>query len=218
MSESPLNAWLRFALVAALILGTALLLNARGRFETVPHPEKVASFPMTVGGWAGSDAAMSPEVLEVLGPGDFLSRFYLRPRVPYVDFFVAYFSSQRTGDTMHSPRNCLPGAGWTFSESQRMELRPANHEPVRVNQYVLSKGTERLVVLYWYQAHGRVVASEYWAKFYLVADAIRMNRTDGALVRIITPITGGESAEAATQRAAAFANAAFPNLNRYIPE
>ena len=91
------------------------------------------------------------------------------------------------------------------------------HSPFPANRYVISKAGVRKLVLYWYWAHNRGVASEYWAKFYLIKDAIRMNRSDGGLVRIDANMLPGETADAAEQRIFRFASAVFPLLNNYIP-
>src|SRR4029077_16516881 len=132
--------------------------------------------------------------------------------------------SQRQGDTMHSPLNCLPGAGWTPVQNDRLALRVPTgsgtmggqaERPIEINRYVIEKGLDRQVVLYWYQSHGRVVASEYWGKIYMVLDAIRSNRTDGALIRIPAPIVSSEAD--AEQRAIGFAQELFPFLGRYLP-
>ncbi len=213
-----MNSWLRFLLAAALLVAAGLFLQARGRPEVLPTREALTLFPKQVGEWVGQDVRFSPQVLEVLGPGEFLDRVYYRtPKEPYVDLFLAYFPSQRAGDTIHSPQNCLPGAGWTPIEFSRLVLERPGGSPIPVNRYVIAKGSDRLLVLYWYQAHSRVVASEYWAKFYLVADAIRLNRTDGALVRVITPVGRGESEKSAQSRAVEFAQQMLPALDRYIP-
>ena len=160
---------------------------------------------------------MPLDVREVLGNGDFLERLYKRNTYePPVDLFVAYFPSQRTGSTIHSPQNCLPGSGWTPLEKNRIQLAGPG-TPVHVNRYVIVKGTDRELVLYWYQAHGRVVASEYWAKFYLVADAISLNRSDGALVRIITPLASNEDVGSAQKRAVQFEEQLIPRLGAYLP-
>jgi len=158
-----------------------------------------------------------PEFLAVLGPGEFLSRIYQSPQDPYIDYFLAYFPSQRTGDTIHSPKNCLPGAGWAPIESGRMRLERPAGPPINANRYVLEKGDNHLLVLYWYQSHGRAVASEYWAKYYLVADAIRMNRTDGALIRVVTPIAREETVTTAEARAVSFSQKFLPILDQYVP-
>jgi EpsI family protein len=208
-------------LVALVLLGsTALFLQARGRTEIIPQRPPLSSFPEQLGDWTGSDVAMEKETLDVLGPGDFLLRVYRNDsqRQPYTDLFIAYFPTQRTGDTIHSPKNCLPGSGWSPIESNRVPLSVAGRAPFVVNRYLIAKGTDRKLVLYWYWAHGRAVASEYWAKIYLVTDAIRMNRSDGSLVRMTTPMFAAESTDAAMQRLMPFVQEVVPLLNQYIPE
>jgi len=155
----------------------------------------------------------------VLGQGDFLLRVYQDDsgRNPDVDLFLAYFSSQRAGDTIHSPKNCLPGAGWSPIEASRISISSPGRAPFLANRYIIAKGAERQLVLYWYWAHDRAVASEYLAKFYLVADSIRMNRSDGSLVRVTTPLRSGESADAALDRLLAFAGKVVPVLNGFVP-
>jgi EpsI family protein len=166
----------------------------------------------------GTDLPLDQETRDVLGDGDFLSRNYIRQGAPArIDLFIAYFASQRTGSTIHSPKHCLPGAGWVFDSSRYVDLNDANGKAHRVGEYVISNGPMRQFVIYWYEAHGRSVASEYWAKMYLVADAMRMNRTDGALVRIITPIMPGEVESQAKARAEGFAAQLAPMLTRFIP-
>jgi EpsI family protein len=210
---------LRFVLAAALLATTAIFLHARSGHEIIAARRPLASFPDQIGNWTGSNVAIPEDALKVLGPGDFLLRIYQNPALtqPYVDLFVAYFPSQRAGDTPHSPKHCLPGSGWLPVETSRVTLTLAGRAPFVANRYVTAKGGERELVLYWYLAHDRVVASEYWAKFYLVADAIRMNRSDGSLVRLTTAIADGESANAAQQRLLSFAGNVVPLLNDYVP-
>jgi EpsI family protein len=211
---------LRFVLAAGFIGLTAILLQARGRVENIPAHLPLSSFPSQFGSWNGTDDPIDKDTLEVLGPGDFLSRSYFDSgsELPRVDLFLAYFPSQRTGDTIHSPKNCLPGAGWTPEENERVTLSPPGHAPFPANRYVVSRDGARKLVLYWYWAHNRGVASEYWAKFYLVKDAIRMNRSDGALVRIMADMSPGETPDGAEQRLLPFTSKAFPLLEEYIPQ
>jgi EpsI family protein len=210
---------LRFILATLLIASAAIFLQAHQRAEIFPPRLSLQQFPRQLGGWTGTDVALDNDVLEVLGPGDFLVRIYQNSEKtqPYVDLYIAYFPSQRAGDTIHSPKNCLPGAGWAPVDSSRVQLSLPGHAPFNANRYIIAKGDARQLVLYWYWAHNRGVASEYWAKFYLVVDSIKMNRSDGALVRITTPIQPGESAAAAEQRMLPFANLVQPLLNDYIP-
>jgi EpsI family protein len=153
---------------------------------------------------------------------EYMNRLYSAPGRQPVGLYVGYYQSQREGDTMHSPLNCLPGAGWLPISQKRTEIRVTDeHGPrtVLVNSFVIEKGLDRQVVLYWYQSHGRVVASEYWGKIYTVVDAVRLNRSDGALVRLVTPIPSSapDAQEAAEASAIAFAQAIFPQLGRYLP-
>ncbi len=209
----------RFAITAGLLAATAIFLQARGQREILPSREPLASLPYRLGNWAGTDVPMQPDVLEILGPGDFLQRFYENTTVsqPAVDLFLAYFPSQRSGDTIHSPKHCLPGAGWLPTESGTISISLPGRAPFEANRYLIAKGDERQLVLYWYWAHDRALASEYWAKFYLVADSIRLNRSDGSLVRVITPLLPGEAADVAEQRLLSFARNLVPQLERYIP-
>jgi EpsI family protein len=212
------NSTPRFIVATLLIAGAAILLQARARSEVFPPRLPLNQFPTQFGGWSGTDVAIDKDVLEILGAGDFLVRVYQnQQKTPYIDLFIAYFRSQRAGDAIHSPQNCLPGSGWTPIENQRITLTMPGHEPFPANRYLIAKGDSRQLVLYWYWAHNRGVASEYWAKFYLVADSIKMNRSDGALVRITTPMYPGETLEAAQQRILPFAGDVMPLLDSYIP-
>jgi len=209
----------RFLFAVIVIASTAVFLQAHNRQEVFPPRLPLHSFPAQLGDWSGVDVPLQKDVLDILGPGDFLLRIYQDQQqpAPIVDLFIAYFRSQRSGDTLHSPQHCLPGAGWTPIQNTRITLSMPGHVPFPVNRYIIAKGDSRQIVLYWYWAHNRGVASEYWAKFYLVADSMRMNRSDGALVRITSPIQPGESVEAAQQRISPFVDRVLPMLNDYIP-
>lgn len=209
----------RFWTVVALLAATALLLYARGNTDVIPVSEPLSQVPRTIAGWSGSDVQIDQETLDVLGNGDFLSREYTHGggELP-IGLFIAYYPTQRTGDTIHSPKNCLPGSGWAFESSHYVNLKDVNGKAHRVGEYIISDGeNNRQFVIYWYQAHGRSVANQYLAKIYLVTDAIRLNRTDGALVRVITPIDAREGTSAAKARVEAFTARLFPMLPRFIP-
>lgn len=172
--------------------------------------------------WQGIQLApLAPEILEAVGVDDYLTRAYVTPERSAVGLYIGYYGSQRQGDTMHSPLNCIPGAGWQPVSHTLLPVSVAANasapaSEVVVNRYVIEKGLDRQLVVYWYQSHGRVVASEYWGKYYLVRDAIRLNRTDGALVRVIVPI--GKDGEASAERLAVrFVKSLFPVLGGYLP-
>ncbi len=209
----------RFILAAILLTATAVFLHARGRNEVFPPRQPLAAFPGQLGAWDGTEIPIPQDVRDVLGAGDFMLRVYrnTETRDPYVDLFVAYFPSQRAGDTIHSPKNCLPGAGWSPVESSRIQVSLPGRAPFVANRYVIAKGSERQLVLYWYWAHDRAVASEYWAKFYLVTDSMRLNRSDGSLIRVTTPLRVGETTESAQERLLSFSGNVVPIINNYVP-
>lgn len=207
----------RFLWAAALIACTGIFLHARNRQETLPPRLQLQAFPMQIASMSGSDVPIEKDQLEVLGNGEFLHRIYEDQHQPFIDLFIAFYPSQRTGETPHSPQNCLPGSGWAPLENTRISLRMPGHPPFPVNRYMIGKGDVKELVLYWFWAHNRGVASEYWNKFYLVSDSIRMNRSDGSLIRITSPVQPGETAAAAEERILPFVNSVLPLLNDYIP-
>ena len=214
----------RLLITSALLLAGAGYLAHATRAETVPPRQPLATLPVHVEHWTGREGApFEKNVLAVLGVDEYVNRVYVSGGAPFIGLYVGYYESQRQGDTMHSPLNCLPGAGWQPMRQDRATLTVPDtggaSRPITVNQFVIQKGLDRMLVLYWYQSHGRVIASEYTSKIYMVYDAMRLNRTDGAMVRVITPITGTSAADedAAAERAAAFVRGLFPSLSGVLP-
>lgn len=209
---------LRFGIAAVLLLATASGLQAHSQNEVFPSREPLSSLPMQVDGWTGADETIDQASLDVLGPGEFFLRNYEAPGQPEINVYVAYFPTQRMGDTIHSPNHCLPGGGWVPVLRQRVPLKGSDGTSFPVNRYVVTKRGERQLVLYWFQAHGREVASEYAAKYYLIADSIKMNRSDGAVVRLMSMMNPGETPEAAQQRVMRLGDHLLPLLDQYIPK
>jgi EpsI family protein len=213
----------RFWIVIVLLVSTIFVLESRGDVDQVPNSQPLSLMPQNFGQWTAQDIPLTDDTLEVLGKGDFLNRIYtFQPQPgeasqPVISLFIGYFASQRTGQTMHSPQNCLPGAGWTFDSKNYSDIQDINGKNYSVNTDVISEGNTKQFVIYWYQAHGRSIPNEYVAKGYMVADAIRMNRTDGALVRVITQVMPSESLETARARAVRFTQQMAPDLPRFIP-
>jgi EpsI family protein len=210
----------RFWTVVLLLVTTALVLHSRGDKDYIPARQPLSGMPQTIGNWSSTDLPIEAEALLVLGEGDFLNRVYADPSSssPPVGLFIGYFPTQRTGQTIHSPQHCLPGAGWTFESSRYTNLRDVNGRNYQVGEYVITNGESRQFVIYWYQAHGRSIANEYKAKLRMVTDAIRTNRTDGALVRVITPVLSSEPVSSARDRAVLFASQMAPHLPQFIPD
>jgi EpsI family protein len=217
--NSPRFSSLRLFLLGVCFFTAAGLGALAARPEQVGLPAPLTSLPNTIDSWTGQDAPFAPEVTRALGVDDYVHRVYASGTSQPISFYVGYYASQRTGDTIHSPANCLPGAGWLPVRSAQVSLVvPGRATPITVNRLLIQKGLDRQVVLYWYQSHGRVVASDYWSKAYLVWDAARHGRSDAAMVRVITPLAGGQDAEdAANDRAARFIEMIFPALDRLLP-
>ena len=209
--------WRNFLPTILIMIMTASLLSARANREIVPQRRNFSSFPARIDGWVGTDIPLFPEELAVLGKGDFLVRDYARGTETPVNLFLAFYPSQRSGDTIHSPRNCLPGAGWTPLQAGKIHIFGYDGTSMTVNRYLVGQGSERMLVLYWYEAHGRVTPSEYWAKIFLVTDSMRLNRTDGALVRILTSYESEEGPQKAEDRAVEFTKRILPTLDAHIP-
>jgi EpsI family protein len=210
---------LRFGIAAVLMLATALLLQAHSNREFFPPRASLGSLPSQIDGWTGTDDPLDQQTRDILGPGEFLVRDYENASQPklWINLYIAYFPTQRAGDTIHSPNHCLPGAGWVPISREVVQITRADGSSFPANRYVGSKSGDRQLVLYWFQAHGRVVADEYWAKYYLIADSVRLNRSDGALVRLMTPMLDGESADAAEARMMKLGSQFLPLLDSYIP-
>jgi EpsI family protein len=204
----------RAVIVALLLVGAgAAVERAAVRDVNVPRAP-LRDLPLQLEGWRGFDASPLPDdVVATLGVDDYVNRRYARDGVP-IAAYVGYYNNQRSGDTIHSPQNCLPGAGWlpTSSGTQRLDTAGG---PVVVNRYEIAKGLDRQVVLYWYHGRGRVVAGEYANKALLMFDAARHGRSDGGLVRLITPVE--TTVDDALGELSSFAAALLSTLPRYLP-
>ena len=210
----------RVFVVAAFLLVTVSLRAYLNTAPSIPLRRSLAEFPEAVGDWKmTSSAQLTDDVAKVLKADDYMLRRYQKtPDGDGIDLFVAYYKTQAAGESMHSPKNCLPGSGWNPVVNDRVFLKnDEKGNPVEVNRYVIENGAERALVLYWYQANGRVIASEYWGKFYLVYDALRTRRRDGAIVRLMVPLRKGEDSQKTLETALQFARLADRDLPNFLP-
>jgi EpsI family protein len=208
----------RLLLVPVVLLVQTFVVRWAASAERPPAPPTLAQFPAEFGEWKmiGEDP-ITPEVAGVLHADQLLSRTYVQPATnASAGLFVAWFQSQRGGASQpHSPKVCLPGSGWTPQETGEIRVGTSAGE-IDVNRYVVVNGKQRAVVLYWYQTPRRVIAGEWAAKFWLVADAVRDRRTDAALIRITVWSNEGQD-EAATAGAVGFVRGVYPLLRETLP-
>ena len=201
---------------SALILLQGILLHSANRAESVPSSRPLAQLPAMLGAWRFvEDGLVDDETRRILQADDLLNRIYAHGATG-ASLFVAAFRSQRNGKAPHSPKNCLPGNGWTPMKSEEIALDVGGPAPIPVNRYVVAHGDERSLVLYWYQSRERAVANEYAAKFWVVVDAMRLNRTDTALVRVVVPIDNRDE-QAANRAAVDFVRAFYGALRQHLP-
>ena len=203
-----------------MIATTAIIIAYIGdRTEIKPERAYFSSFPRTIDEWKGTPSTLAEGVLDTLDLTDYLlSDFVSGTNIP-VNFYVAYYESQRKGSSPHSPAVCMPGSGWQISSLTRKAYTGTSaKQPFEFNRVVISKGKYKQLVYYWFEERGQVMADEYAIKWQLFLDAIFMNRTDGALVRLTTPIIANEPEGAADQRIADFLAAALPQLSGHLPK
>jgi EpsI family protein len=218
----------RWPVIVALVMlaSTWGLLLALSQAEPLLPRKSFAEFPLTISDrWQGKELGLDQNTLDVLKLNDYMMRVYVpqelikdreNPKgLTPVYLYVGYYQSQRTGATYHSPRNCLPGAGWQFIDSEQVPvMMPGGGAPI-INKVLIQKGLEKQIILYWYQDRGRIIASEYSAKGFLVWDSMTKKRTDGSLVRISVPV--GKSDEQAFAEGFEFMRDVFPLLGQYLP-
>jgi EpsI family protein len=204
-------------ILSVVLLAQAGIFYGLSRPERVPAHRELAGFQLASGPWkAVQDQQLDQETLDVLKADDILARVYRdTDNSAVATLFVAYFKTQRTGKTPHSPKNCLPGSGYVPTESGFLTVPIAGNKAIQVNRYVVAHGDDQSVVLYWYQSHNRVVASEYSAKLYTVADAIRYDRSDTALVRVVAEARDGNT-QRATDAAVSLVQSFFEPLKSYL--
>jgi EpsI family protein len=212
----------RLLIVILLLAAGSVAVRSVGHGQPVGLSRPFWQYPRELGVWSGYDVRLTQAVTEQAGVSSYMYRVFGRrqTRGLPIHLYVGFYESQRHGEMIHSPKNCLPGNGWFIEERGSMALDLAPYEPFEVNKFIIANGIERQLVLYWYQqAGGRVVTNEYLGRVHMVVDALTKNRTDAALIRIIVPMadTRPESIDASTREAVAFLAVSYPELMRFLP-
>jgi len=208
---------IRHTVTACVLMALTLVLHHYvSQAEAVPSTTPLSTFPTQIGEWKGNTDRFDDKIYEVLGVDDSFLANYFGPDNRLIQLYVGFYGSQREGDIIHSPRNCMPGGGWNITRTTDKTLDIGDGGKATVRQLLLEKGKQKQIVLYWFQSRGRIISSEYSQKIYLVMDAIFRNRTDGSFVRLITPVVDDdeETAAAALER---FGERLIPLLSNYIP-
>ena len=202
------------------------------------HPKRTpfSMFPMSLpGGWSGRPDRLEPHVVATLAVDDYIIANYTRAGEPWVNFYTAYYQSQSGGQSSHSPRTCIPGGGWSIAQIDEVPLTllatsqapgaeantaasSALPPPTIVNRAVIQKGEHRQLVYYWFRQRGRVMTSEVAVKWFILADGITRDRSDGALVRLVTPVPPNEDIAKADRRLLAFLSTIDARLRDHVPD
>lgn len=214
MNQFLRNKFIRILTIVLIV--QAGLFYAASRGESAPLAPPLSAFPAVMGQWHETqEGIIEKEELDVLRADDVLTRIYRAPEGE-ASLFIAYFKTQRTGQSPHSPKNCLPGAGWQQTESGRVDVDTSAGR-IHINRYVVAKGENQSLVYYWYQSQGRVIADEFAAKFYLIEDSIRKHRSDTSLVRVVVGVVPNHL-EDAEKAGLDFVKIVYPTVNGYLPE
>lgn len=218
LSHQPHATFPAYAASLALMLPVAFLFPSIGeRQELIPDRSAFVDFSMRIGKWQGNPQPVEPQLISALRFDDYLLADYAAPGSGPLTLYMAYYQSQRKGQSAHSPQSCIPGGGWEITSKRTVNLPMAGlAEPV--NRVLIQKDRQKQLVLYWFKQRDRIVSNEYLVKLYLLWDALTRQRSDGALIRLSAAVDPGEDEQDVEQRLLQFAQTIQPQLNRYIPD
>jgi exosortase D (VPLPA-CTERM-specific) len=205
--------------MALLLVTIAFSQTLPDREEITPPREDFSSFPLNIGEWQGRGDRLERMVIDTLKFDDYVMVNYEDTRKSPVNFYVAYYGSQRKGESAHSPRSCIPGGGWQITDlsTKTLDNIKIGDVPLNVNRVVIKKGDYTQLVYYWFQQRGRVITNEYLVKWYLFWDALTKNRSDGALVRLTTFVDKDKELSEGDEILTRFARDVTPELEKHIP-
>ncbi|MEW6378729.1 MAG: exosortase C-terminal domain/associated protein EpsI [bacterium] len=207
----------RIVIAAAIMLVTMGCLKYLSRDENIPSRKPFSTFPRQIGEWTGKEEHFDQKIYQKLGVDDSILCNYRTPDGSPVELYIGFYQRQRKGDIIHSPKNCMPGAGWNFARTGKTTIISPDlqGQNITVNNVLLERGNDRQVMFYWYQGRGRFMTSEYMQKIYLVTDSITRHRTDEAMVRLLAPVAVSE--EETVNYLKEFTQQLIPVLQAYIP-
>ena len=205
----------RTILASSLMILTAIYLNFGTRSEVISPLKGLSEFPTVIGRWKGHVSHFDEDVYKTLGVDDSYLCNYQSEDGKSIQLYIGFYQSQREGALIHSPKNCMPGAGWDIINRSLIKVNMSPRGQRKVIRLLMRKGNERQIALYWFQSRGRVISSEYWQKIYLIWDSIFKHRTDGTFVRLIAPVEHSEAETTCDLKG--FAQDLFPILEQFLP-
>lgn len=202
-------------IIILVMLVTIGITTLAKQSQTISPNKPFETFPTEIGNWKGIKTQLEPNILKVVGVDDYILGNYQQYNIS-INLYVGFYKTQKEGDLIHSPKNCLPGAGWNITQTSVETVMLENgKKPIKVIKLMLEKGVQKQIVLYWFQSRGRIISSEYMQKIWLVIDSITRHRTDGSFVRLIAPVVKDEATTLKTLKD--FINELHPILDDYIP-
>ena len=212
----PVSLFLSVLILLIALVGSLVLVN-RDKPDLVRKDFDV--FPIEISEWSGRKERLGNDVMEILKADDYIIADYRNDVNEVVNLYIAYYDSQEAGSAAHSPKSCIPGGGWRIKTLETVNIDDVEMtgQPLSVNRLFIKKGDHGQLVYYWFQQRNRVLTNEYLVKWYLFIDALKENRTDGAMVRLTTPVGPGENLELADKRLIEYAKQIQPLIDDYIP-
>lgn len=209
---------LRIIIASTFMFLTFFCLRYMSHGENIEPNKSFSTFPKQMGDWVGEEKYFDQRIYDKLGVDDSIICSYRNQDGHTIELYIGFYQRQRQGVLIHSPKNCMPGAGWNFVKTRKaaINIGNPNHKTIVVNNILLQKGSKKEIMFYWFQGRGRFLTSEYAQKIYLVLDSITKRRTDEAFVRIISPVFK-EDEESTLKHLENFTKLLIPLLQEYLP-
>lgn len=179
----------------------------------------LSTYPMRIDGWHGKQGVIEADVLRVLALTDYITADFSHAEMAApINFYVAYYGKQELLSSIHSPSTCLPGGGWTIESATNISMPVTGKDvnPLILSRLMIKDGTAKQIIYYWFDQRGRIITSQFAAKWYLLVDGLLMRRSDGALVRFVTPVLPTETESEADQRLASFVAVSYPIIKKHL--